>query len=58
MRGCHAVGHRKKTLKPIGPKARHLNKDYQYAEIKENQLAHWGRVGVLTDAPADVPRNA
>ena len=32
---------------PIGPKARHLNRDFAYADGKENQLAHWTRLGVL-----------
>ena len=37
---------------PIGPKARHLNRDFAYADGKENQLAHWSRLGVLAGAPA------
>jgi uncharacterized repeat protein (TIGR03806 family) len=56
--GCHAVDHDKQVLKPIGPKARHLNKDYQYPEMKENQLSHWRRAGLLTGVPADPPRHA
>jgi uncharacterized repeat protein (TIGR03806 family) len=58
--GCHAVEHHEQTLKPIGPKARHLNKDYHYAEQAENQLVHWRRVGILSGGPAPeaAPRNA
>jgi uncharacterized repeat protein (TIGR03806 family) len=58
--GCHAVEHHEQTLKPIGPKARHLNKDYQYAERTENQLVHWRRAGMLSGGPApeSAPRNA
>lgn len=58
--GCHAVDHHKQTLKPIGPKARHLNKEYQYADAKANQLTHWRTLGLLVDAPepAAAPRNA
>jgi uncharacterized repeat protein (TIGR03806 family) len=58
--GCHAVEHHKQTLKPIGPKARHLNKDYRYVGQRENQLDHWRRVGLLRGGPAPdaAPRNA
>ncbi len=43
-KGCHMQGD---TLLPIGPKARHLNRDFVYAEGTENQLAHWARKGAL-----------
>jgi len=45
---------------PLGPKARHLNKDYTYAEGTENQLAHWTRLGILRGAPdpSQAPRTA
>ena len=43
-KGCHKAG---ETMLPIGPKARHLNRDFAYATGKENQLAHWSRLGVL-----------
>ena len=56
--GCHAVDHHEQVLKPIGPKARHLNKDYRYVDAVENQLAHWHRLGLLSDAPVSAPRNA
>jgi len=58
--GCHAVDHHQQILKPIGVKARHLNKDYRYARTTENQLTHWQRIGLLKDAqPAEkAPRNA
>jgi uncharacterized repeat protein (TIGR03806 family) len=46
---CHQLD---KTLTPIGPKARNLNGDYPYAEGRENQLAHWTRLGLLTGAPS------
>ena len=52
-KACHEIG---KTLQPIGPKARNLNKDYAYDRGTENQLEHWVRAGVLNDAPA--PKNA
>jgi uncharacterized repeat protein (TIGR03806 family) len=58
--GCHAVDHHKQIIKPIGVKARHLNKNYQYAHGSENQLTHWQRTGLLTGWPnaATTPRNA
>jgi uncharacterized repeat protein (TIGR03806 family) len=47
--GCHE---NQKVMRPIGPKARNLNKEFAYAEGKENQLAHWSRLGSLRGAPA------
>jgi uncharacterized repeat protein (TIGR03806 family) len=48
-KGCHKAG---ETILPIGPKARHLNRDFAYAEGNENQLDHWARKGALAGAPA------
>ncbi len=48
-KGCHKAG---ETMLPIGPKARHLNRDFVYAEGTENQLDYWARAGVLAGAPA------
>jgi uncharacterized repeat protein (TIGR03806 family) len=58
--GCHAVDLTTKAIAPIGPKARHLNRDYAYASGSENELAHLTRIGYLTGAPAaaDAPRSA
>lgn len=39
------------ALTPIGPKAANLNRDHTYATGRENQLAHWTRIGILTGAP-------
>ncbi len=52
-KGCHKIG---ETMRPIGPKARHLNRDFAYREGTENQLAHWSRLGALVGAPE--PREA
>ena len=41
-KGCHKAG---ENMLPIGPKARHLNRDFAYADGTENQLAHWSRAG-------------
>jgi uncharacterized repeat protein (TIGR03806 family) len=56
---CHTVDHASRQIAPIGPKARHLNKSFPYAEGAENQLAHWQRIGMLTGgpAPAAAPRD-
>jgi uncharacterized repeat protein (TIGR03806 family) len=58
--GCHVTDLKTKAIAPIGPKARHLNRDYAYAGGAENQLAHLVKLGYLTGlpAPAEVPRNA
>ena len=48
-KGCHKSG---EVMTPIGPKARHLNRDFAYREGKENQLAHWSRRGILAGAPS------
>jgi uncharacterized repeat protein (TIGR03806 family) len=47
-KGCHKSG---ETMLPIGLKARHLNRDFAYPDAKENQIAHWSRLGLLADAP-------
>jgi uncharacterized repeat protein (TIGR03806 family) len=56
-KGCHKLGD---AMTPIGPKARHLNRNFAYPEGKENQLAHWTRRGALAGAPspAEAPRLA
>ena len=56
-KGCHKSGD---DVTPIGPKARHLNRDFAYRVGAENQLAHWSRLGALAGAPspAGAPRLA
>ncbi|WP_449467606.1 SO2930 family diheme c-type cytochrome [Stenotrophomonas humi] len=58
--GCHITDNRSRKLLPIGPKARHLNRDFDYADGRENQLAHLARLGYLTGVPdaAQLPRLA
>jgi uncharacterized repeat protein (TIGR03806 family) len=57
---CHATDNKTRALHPIGPKARHLNRDFDYAGGSENQLAHLSRIGYLSGAPVpgQAPRNA
>jgi uncharacterized repeat protein (TIGR03806 family) len=58
--GCHVTDVGTKALMPLGLKARHLNRDYNYATGVENELTHLQKVGYLTGLPplAEVPRNA
>lgn len=48
-KACHSVNG---DLVPLGPKARNLNRDLDYAGGTENQLAHWVANGMLAGAPA------
>ncbi|WP_293380678.1 SO2930 family diheme c-type cytochrome [Phenylobacterium sp. SCN 70-31] len=54
---CHQLD---RTLVPIGPNARNLNRDFAYASGPQNQLAHWTRAGLLAGAPRPeaAPRTA
>ena len=58
--GCHVLDLKTKQIAPIGTKARHLNRDYAYAQLSENQLIHWAKLGYLAGAPqpAQIPKNA
>lgn len=49
-KGCHWIDG---AITPIGPKVKNLNKDYAYADGKENQLVKLTKVGFLKGAPAD-----
>jgi len=46
-KGCHDTS---KTVTPIGPKARNLNKDFNYPEGRFNQIAYWTKIGYLKGA--------
>ena len=50
-KNCHENA---KANSPIGPRARHLNRLYPYADGPANQLTYWTRIGYLTGAPEDV----
>ncbi|MGE8225838.1 MAG: SO2930 family diheme c-type cytochrome [Stenotrophomonas sp.] len=58
--GCHITDNRSRKLLPIGPKARNLNRDFEYLGGRDNQLAHLVKLGYLKDlpAPAQLPRAA
>jgi uncharacterized repeat protein (TIGR03806 family) len=57
---CHVTDIKSRQFEPLGPKARHLNRDYAYDGVAENQLTHLTKVGYLTGAPDPItaPRNA
>ena len=58
---CVSCHEEDKQIVPIGPKARHLNRDLAYPEGSENQLTHWSHAGILEGVPSDlqtVPKNA
>lgn len=42
------------VFKPIGPKARFLNKDYDYDGIIANQLTYWEQKGILANVPSNM----
>lgn len=44
-KGCHAYDNK---LKPIGPKARNINKEYAYEDGTKNQLVKWAESGYLS----------
>jgi uncharacterized repeat protein (TIGR03806 family) len=58
--GCHVTDLKTKSIAPIGPKSRHLNRDYAYADGMQNQLAYLQKTGYLTGLPElpEVPRAA
>lgn len=61
-RSCHVKGTgRDRATVPIGPEAKHLNKDHPYTDGITSQLTKWTGAGILTgtpDNPDDAPRIA
>ncbi|MHA4869637.1 SO2930 family diheme c-type cytochrome [Duganella sp. PWIR1] len=59
---CHVADVKSRQFEPIGPKARHLNRDYTYEGVSTNQLEHLAKIGYLSGLPANAataaPRNA
>ncbi len=52
---CHGDGE-SSVVVPIGIRGDRLNVDFAYPGGKENQLAHWTKVGILTGAPSPAPK--
>ncbi|MFC5579259.1 SO2930 family diheme c-type cytochrome [Lysobacter niabensis] len=56
--GCHATNNSTRAIQPIGPRARHLNREDPW-HPGENQLTRMAAIGRLAGLPAnDIPRNA
>jgi uncharacterized repeat protein (TIGR03806 family) len=55
---CHVADVKSRQFQPIGPKARHLNRDYSYEGVSTNQLAYLAKIGYLSGVPADVAKAA
>jgi len=56
--GCHAPNNTTRVMTPIGPKAAHLNGNYNYGTETMNQLDKLIEVGYLDNAPIERPRSA
>ena len=58
--GCHATNNTTRKILPIGPKARHMNKDFTYVDGVQNQLGKLEQVGYLDGVPdlVNVSKNA
>ncbi len=54
--GCHTPNHGAKELRPLGPRAWQLNRDYDYGDVAANQLDRWQVLGILAGVGAAVPR--
>ena len=49
-KSCHELNGK---LVPIGPTARQLNHDHEYADGPHNQIRKWAELGLLTDIDAE-----
>ena len=56
--GCHTPDHTAKALKPIGPRAWQLNREFEYASGSANQLDHWQALGLLSGVEVEPPQGA
>jgi len=55
---CHVANVKSRQFQPIGPKARHLNRDYTYDGVNANQIDYLVRIGYLAGAPSQAAQNA
>jgi uncharacterized repeat protein (TIGR03806 family) len=49
---CHKCHDDSGTMLTLGPSAEQLNRTFPYATGRENEIAHWSRVGILHGAPS------
>lgn len=56
-KGCHELSGK---MTPIGPKAKNLNRTFDYRDKTENQLLHWASAGYLdfASSPETAPKLA
>lgn len=50
--GCHTPDHSAGDLRPLGPRAWQLNRDYAWWPNVDSQLSHWQAAGLLQNMPA------
>ena len=55
---CHTPDHAAKSIQPIGPKARQLNREFAYVDGIRHQLDYWLEAGLLNSLPLNTPRLA
>lgn len=51
---CHQNNEGEARITPIGLKARHLNKEIMFNNVKINQLTLWDNLGILNNLPSDL----
>jgi len=56
--GCHTPDHSARELRPLGPRAWQLNRDYQYQQTTANQLDRWTVMGLLSGVGDTPPQGA
>ena len=53
--GCHKPDHTAADMRPLGPRAWQLNREYRYPGGSRNQLAYWTAAGMLAGVPDSPP---
>jgi len=53
--GCHTTDHTSKELRPIGPKAWQLNRQYSWWDNPNSQLENWAASGMLSGFEGNAP---
>ena len=53
--GCHKPDHTAAEMRPLGPRAWQLNREYRYPDGLRSQLEYWSSSGILAGAPGSPP---
>ena len=53
--GCHKPDHTAAEMRPLGPRAWQLNREYRYPAKTRNQLEQWTASGILAGVPESPP---